>query len=69
MSQNPIARYMEAENIGTVEMAGRLGNISKGYVSMLKDGKKPITRSVAVRLAKLTGKQWWEYMPHVEAAQ
>jgi transcriptional regulator with XRE-family HTH domain len=63
MAQNPVAQYMDAEKIGTVEMAARLGRLSKGYVSLLKDGKKPITTEVAKRLGTLTGRPWWEFMP------
>lgn len=60
---NPIADYMAANDIGTVEMASRLGGLSKGYVSLLKDGKKKITPKVARRLGTLLGRPWWEFMP------
>ena len=42
--------------------------VSKGYVSHLKDGEKPITPRVARALAKLTGKPWWKYMPEENSA-
>lgn len=53
---------MADKKIGTVEMANRLG-VSKGYVSQVKDGEKPITPRIAKRLAALTGKPWWKFMP------
>lgn len=62
MSNNPISEYMTANDVGTVEMA-RLLDVSKGYVSGLKEGHKPITLQVAKRLSKLTGVPWWEYVP------
>lgn len=60
---NPIFEYMQREEIGCVEMAKRLGGISKGYASLLSAGKKPITPGVARRLAKLTGEPWWKFLP------
>lgn len=58
---------MAQKDIGTVEMAARLG-VSKGYVSHLKDGEKPITPRVAKALSRLTGKPWWKYMPEDASA-
>lgn len=59
---------MADKEIGTVEMA-RLLEVSKGYASLLKNGEKRITLSVARRLGALTGRPWHEYMPAEEAAQ
>jgi transcriptional regulator with XRE-family HTH domain len=59
---NPVSQYMAENEIGTVEMANRLG-VSKGYVSRVKDGEKPITPRIAKRLSALTGEPWWTFMP------
>lgn len=65
---NPVSQYMVDEKVGTVEMASRLG-VSKGYVSHLKDGEKPITPRIAKALSALTGRPWWEYMPEDSSAE
>ncbi len=60
---------MESNEVGTVAMAGLLG-VSKGYVSQLKSGHKPVTPRIARALGRLTGRPWHEFIDdELEAAQ
>lgn len=61
MSSNPVSRYMEEHDVGTVEMAEKLG-VSKGYMSQIKLGQKPISPRIAIRLGELTGRPAHEFM-------
>ena len=66
-SLNHVAHYMAAQKIGTTELARRLG-VTVGYASLLKGGQRPVTNRIARRLAELTGKPWWKFMPEQSAA-
>jgi plasmid maintenance system antidote protein VapI len=61
MSENAIARYAREAEIGTTELAARLG-ISKGSASELISGKRGIGHKTAKRMAKLTGRPWHSFM-------
>jgi|DEB19_MinimDraft_3_1074340.scaffolds.fasta_scaffold18610_5 plasmid maintenance system antidote protein VapI len=58
---NPIAKYAREAEIGTTELASRLG-ISKGSASELISGKRGIGKKTAKRMAKLTGLPWHFFM-------
>lgn len=59
---NPIADYKARRGLTLTELAGELG-ISKGHASDLVNGNEQAGKRVAARMAELTGKPWWSFMP------
>lgn len=66
MNTNPVISYMQSQEVGTVQMAELLG-VSKGYVSQLKAGAKPVTPRIARGLERLTGRPWHEFVDEAAA--
>ena len=63
---NPIADYIKKSGTGTTELARLLG-VSKGYVSQLRHGDRPVTLRVARRLSALSGKPWYKILDEADS--
>lgn len=62
-----VASYRTETGLKIEDLAEKLG-CSKGHVSDLCTGRRPVTARIARKLEALTGRPWHEWMPEGAAA-
>ena len=57
---NHVAAYKKATGLSLAELAAKLGVKSRGHLSNVVMGKRPVTVSMAKKLAAICDKPWHE---------